>query len=69
MFPGPFMPFISLQYVNHTSFYQEFNGGHDDAVGCDASSVIIEKNSRFHKGEYGPDSQLHDSFIVHSYAF
>lgn len=51
------------------SFYQEINGGHDDAVGCDASSVIIEKNSRFHKGEYGPDSQLHDSFIVHSYAF
>ena len=68
MFPLPFMPFISLQYVNHTSFYPEFNGGHDDAVGCDASTVINEKNSRFQEGKSGPDTQFH-SFVVHSYAF
>ena len=54
--------------MNRTSFYPEFNGGHDDAVGCDASSVIIEKNSRFHKGKSGPDTQF-QSFVVHSYAF
>ena len=68
MFPLPFMPFISLQYVNDTSFYPEFNGGHDDAVGCDASTVINEKNSRFQEGKSGLDTQFH-SFVVHSYAF
>jgi hypothetical protein len=56
MLPLPFMPFISLQYVNHTSFYQEFNGGHYDAGGRDTSSVFNEKNSRFQKGMSGPDT-------------